>query len=147
MGEDSMLDLLGLVLLIGIAIVVMIGTMTNLVSESKESLYETINDKTVSQAQGEVFVTNSNYAGDLSKLEAVLATQVYDWGSPNPRLLIVDGTQIEITSVYKHEMEAYAQQMWNEIGTDDDSSRYRYRYDFNNYRPNYDGAYVLEKVN
>ena len=140
MIHDGAFDILALVIILGVILAISMGLILPLVQTSNQDTLLALDNKTVTKTIGESIDGYGDYDGTMSKLEAVLSTQVYDWGNPEPRLLIVNGTEIEITTNYKNEMEQYAQEVWAQIKDDPEDSKYVYKYD---YSKSTKGAYVL----
>jgi len=102
-----------------------------------------IGDKTISKVIGEAITSYGDYDGKMSKLEVILATQVMDWGSPEPRKIKIDDTEINITSTYKNDLILYARKIWDKIKFDSDNTRYSYEYSFENPTDNNDDCYKI----
>ncbi len=97
MELDDIFDMLSLIFVLGICILIGWGTINRVTNHEFLGLYEVIEDKTA-PSQGYV---NVNSDVGMSKLEAVLMTQVQEFGIPEPRRYKLGNTMIEIESSYK----------------------------------------------
>ena len=143
--EEGIMDIVVVVVVLAVVISISMGLIVPLVRASLEDLNNISYNKTVYKSEGETGVGYGDYDGTMSKSEVILATQVMDWGCPEPRVLKVDDLTINITSTYRTELLAYANLLWGKIGTDADTTRYKYEYNFGNDKINGDESYTIER--
>lgn len=140
---EGVLDVLIGVIVLGIVVSMAFGSVMPLVKTSYSDKVYQMYDKTVSKTLGEDVSQLNNYDGYMDKLEAVLVTQVIDYGMPSPKAIKVGGTTINITSTYREEIIGYANIVWNNIKGDSSGTRYRYVYNFGRDTVKGDEAYEI----
>lgn len=127
---EGILDVLVGVIVLGIVVSIAFGSVIPLVETSYSDKVSQMYDKTVSKTFGEDVSQLNDYDGYMDKLEAVLVTQVLDYGMPEPKVIKVRSTTVNITSTYREELIGYANIIWNSIKGDSSSTKYRYIYNF-----------------
>ncbi len=142
---DGILDLTVMVIVLAVVVAIAMGLIVPLVSQTYEDSRQMNYDKTVYKSLGETVISYGSYDGTMSKLEVILATQVMDWGMPEPRKIRVEDTDIEITSTYRTELMQYAGMIWNKIGADPGTTKYNYVYDIGNPSTDMDDAYTIKR--
>lgn len=140
---NGIFDLVIMILILAIVVGAAITLIMPLVKDNPLMYEQQIGDKTISKVIGEAITSYGGYDGKMSKLEVILATQVMDWGSPEPRKIKIDDTEINITSTYKNDLILYARKIWDKIKFDSDNTRYSYEYSFENPTDNNDDCYKI----
>ncbi len=141
---NGMIDLMIMVIILAVVIAVSMTLIMPLMHETYEDYTYVLSDKTVSNIKGENVVPYGDYDGNLSKLEAILVTQIIDNGMPEPKRLSTGGSVIDVDINYRLRLYEYAQVVWNEIRDDPASSRYNYEFDFKTPETIEDDAYEIE---
>lgn len=143
--SEGMLDLLVGIIVLGMVISIAFGSVIPLVQTSYSDKISQMYDKTVMKTLGEDVSQIDNYDGCMDKLEAVLVTQVIDYGMPEPKAIKIDNLTINITSTYREELINYALSLWGQIRNDSTNTRYRYDFDYGNANTQGDETYTLSR--
>lgn len=145
---DGILDLLVLIALLGVVLAIGFGILVPLSMDSANQPMDLV-DKTASSLEyyNSTGESNAGYYGGMTKAEVMLSTQVQDYGMPNPRTIEVDGTKIDITSIYRDERIGYATLMWQRIQGDSANQQYQFTYDNRNPAVDGDEVQLLSRVN
>ena len=99
MGAEDMFDLLIFILLLGMSLGIGFSAIIPLTKDNIMYYSQELEDKTAMQFVGEDI--ESEYDTSLTRLEAVLMTQVQDYCMPLPRRIKGGIADIEITSLYR----------------------------------------------
>lgn len=97
---DDVFDILVVIFVLGISVMIGFGVVVPMVRDDYLKQDKVLEDKTA-PSHGYVTV-NTEYG--MSKLEAVLMSQIQDYGVPSPKKYKVGDTMIDITASYKESL-------------------------------------------
>lgn len=121
MGEDGMLDIVALVVVLGIVIATGFSTFFNTAKDVKSLNQIAYEDKNSNTKMGEDVQLYDESTGKLNKFDLVLCTQVQDYYMPDPKAFTINGKKIDITSTYESDLYNYALTAWDLIKNDPDT--------------------------
>lgn len=153
---DGILDLVIMILILAIVLSVSIALVMPLVRDDITPDNRPIGDTTISKTVGDTIAYYGDYDATMDALEVVLATQIADWRSMNPKQIKIDAAKLPINDTYEDDLftiaennlllRQYALVVWGKIGTNPSTARYRYEYDFGDPAAADDDCYKLIRV-
>ena len=146
-GLDGMFDLLTFILVLGACLFIGFGIMGGMTKAASQTV--ALDDKTMPELRGDNIVVETD--GSLSRLDAILMTQVQDYNMPYPRRLTTENEsgaeslRIDITSVYKLDVVGYGVMLYNELRTHPTDQKYYLEYDYGVHNVENDESYRLRR--
>ena len=118
MMNDSMSDLLILIVTLGIVVGIGLGALLPLMDSDLMGYNENLDDKSVTQSFEDVGA--AQYQGDMNILEAMLTLQVQDEKIPEPRVITKHGgasagSEILIDGTFKNTLLADTNLLFNDV--------------------------------
>lgn len=111
--DNSAVDFIVLIVLLGVIIAVCINLSVPMLKESKELMYQENYDKTVTALKSERF--EDGYDGCMSVQEVVICILSQNFFMPNPRIIDIAGQQIKVFNTAGY--SPYALDVGNEAYT------------------------------
>jgi hypothetical protein len=151
---DDVLDFLAFLFLLGICIAVAFGVVLPTFYEQDDITSNVLEDKSSPTSEG--IVSSTSYDGTMTKLEAVLVTQVQDTGLPYPKRYVIepdknfstiDGLDASVDSSYGGDIKSYGVDAYNKMhGLDStNTGKYKVKYNYGVTDDPSDDFYYIEK--